>query len=56
MSRLTSLTLAAAMLFAADATSASLPAAPLARQSGAVGVVTYDPSETQTTPVPVPYA
>ncbi|MBQ9431684.1 MAG: hypothetical protein IJU44_09055 [Kiritimatiellae bacterium] len=30
--------------------------APLARQSGAVGVVTYDPSETQTTPVPVPYA
>ena len=59
MSRLTSLALAAAMLFAADATSASLPAAPLARQCGAVGVVTYDPlpfTETQTTPVPVPYA
>ena len=31
----------------------------LARQSGAVGIVTYDPlpfTETQTTPVPVPYA
>ncbi len=29
---------------------------PVARQCGAVGIVTYDPAETQTTPVPVPYA
>ena len=35
------------------------PAGMLARQYGAVGIVTYDPlpfTETQTTPVPVPYA
>ena len=34
-------------------------AATLARQYGAFGIVTYDPppvTETQTTPVPVPYA
>ncbi len=37
----------------------SISAATLARQSGAVGVITYDPiphAETQTTPVSVPYA
>ena len=39
--------------------SASASAETLARQSGAFGIVTYDPppvTETQTTPVPVPYA
>ena len=39
--------------------SASASAATLARQCGAFGIVTYDlppVSETQTTPVPVPYA
>ena len=39
--------------------SASASAAMLARQSGAFGIVTYDlppVTETQTTPVPVPYA
>ena len=39
--------------------SAGASAATLARQYGAVGIVTYDPppvTETQTTPVPVPYA
>ena len=39
--------------------SANAAAAVLARQCGAVGIVTYDPlpfTETQTTPVPVPYA
>ena len=39
--------------------SASASAAMLARQSGAFGIVTYDPlpvTETQTTPVPVLYA
>ncbi len=39
--------------------SASASASTLARQSGAVGIVTYDPipvTETQTTPIPVPYA
>mgnify|MGYP004562248815 CR=1 FL=1 len=38
---------------------ASASAATLARQYGAVGIVTCDPppvTETQTTPVPVPYA
>ena len=37
--------------------SMNISAATLARQSGAVGIVTYDlPPVTQTTPVPVPYA
>ncbi len=39
--------------------SANAAAATLARQSGAVGIVIYEPlpfTETQTTPVPVPYA
>jgi hypothetical protein len=36
--------------------SAGASAVPLAQQCGAVGIVTYDPSETQTTGVPVPYA
>ena len=38
--------------------SVNVSAVPLARQSGAFGIVTYDlppVSETQTTPVPVPY-
>jgi len=37
----------------------AVPGEPLARQSGAFGIVTYDlppVTETQTTPVPVPYA
>ena len=42
-----------------DLISTSTVPAVLARQSGAFGIVTYDPlpvTETQTTPVPVPYA
>ena len=50
MSRLMSFVLAAAMLFAVDAAGMTL-----AQQCGAFGIVTYDPAETQTTPVPVPY-
>ena len=57
MSRLKSCVLGAAAL--SLLLSMNAVAAMLAQQSGAFGIVTYDPvpvQETQTTPVPVPYA
>ena len=54
MKKMMRLALTAAILLAAEATSASLPATQLARTSGAFGILTYDPAYTYTTPVPVP--
>ena len=59
MSKLRALSCKLAVAAVAVLLSANASAATLARQSGAFGIVTYDlppVSETQTTPVPVPYA